>query len=646
MNHPPGVVVHGQGSFPEALRRLLSVPEPEDEDPDATPLVLVSRLDEIPAIKEGLVTNGHRLIVSVSVWRSWIFVGPTWSPGRRGCPRCLLLRVTDSSLGPERRQHEQLGALPGQGIDMAGSGPGVPSLVARYVSAHLDEVLRTIQDSEPERAAWSRVTVLGSQSLEAVQHELIPVANCPICGPPPRSTLPELNEDVPLIKPDPETLRLRVVDVDELSRHISPLGLFRDLKIDLQSPFGASSIELPEIEGRPREPAMGRAESYRQSRAIAILEGLERYCGLHRGGPRLRVRAAFQDLADRAIHPPSFGLHLPESYALPDFPYVPFSEDLVLDWVEAYSFARREPVLVPERAAFWGPRYDKEPTLFYETSNGCALGSCTEEAILHGLRELVERDSFLLTWYLRLKLPEIDLRRRVDSELRGLLRKSELFANCTFRAFLSTMEHGMPSVWLTAVGNDPGGPAVLGGAGAHPDPRKAISGAIEELTKLFLAVAHYYPERREDAVPMLEDSSLVEKLEHHPAVNCLPEARDRFAFLLDRETEPMAISDIPHGTTRKKGEDGMDLRQDLTSVVEGILESEMDVLVVDQTMPELEPLDLCCVKVLVPGMIPITFGHTRRRTVNLPRLEEPARLPYESALPAGMEPGAIPHPFH
>jgi ribosomal protein S12 methylthiotransferase accessory factor len=71
----------------------------------------------------------------------------------------------------------------------------------------------------------------------------------------------------------------------------------------------------------------------------------------------------------------------------------------------------------------------------------------------------------------------------------------------------------------------------------------------------------------------------------------------------------------------------------------------MDVLVVDQTMPELRRNGLTCCRVLVPGLVPMTFGHVNRRTRHLPRLTDGTGLPYRSLLAPGEEIGAVPHPF-
>ncbi|HEU4711115.1 MAG TPA: TOMM precursor leader peptide-binding protein [Pyrinomonadaceae bacterium] len=631
------VAVRGRGLLASILTRRLAAREFRENGAGRSDpvVILVTGVDQTEEFEQ-LVTAGESdAVLFVGLWRSLIYIGPFWRAGRRGCPRCLLTRVTDSPNGPEQ-QGRELVYFEGLDLTPAGTGPAVSHIAATLVETMLAET------QETSSSELSEVTIYNSQTGEIARYSLIPDSTCRTCGDQARSTLPQLTPaSQPLLKPTPDALRLNPIKADELKLYTAPLGLFRNLKIDLQSPFGASSIEVPATKGRPIEPAMGRAVTYRDSRAIAILEGLERYCGMHCGGNRTRIRASFAEVADHAIYPPSLGTHPPESFKSEYFPFREFANDVVIDWVEGHSFAREGPTLVPERVAFWGPRIDGEIAFLYETSNGCALGSSMEEAILHGLRELIERDSFLMTWYRQLELPEIDLRNDVDPEFRAMLGKSELFTGFRFRAFVSTMEYGMPSTWIVAEGQDPNGPAVLAGAGAHPDPREATLGGISELTKLALAIKHYYSERRAEGLEMLDDPFLVQKLEHHPLVNCLPEARGRFSFLLDRKTDPVSLASIPSSTCLTSN----DLRADLALAVRGLLDAGMDVIAVDQTMPELAQSGLVCVKVIVPGLLPMTFGHINRRTENLPRLKG-ATGPYRSALPEGAMLGQNPHPFH
>jgi ribosomal protein S12 methylthiotransferase accessory factor len=89
-----------------------------------------------------------------------------------------------------------------------------------------------------------------------------------------------------------------------------------------------------------------------------------------------------------------------------------------------------------------------------------------------------------------------------------------------------------------------------------------------------------------------------------------------------------------------------DLRDDLLAVLDRYLQTGLDVIAVDQTTPEHRLRDLACVKVLIPGLVPMTFGHHNRRVVGLPRLHVvPQLLGYRSRPLTDDELNPAPHPF-
>jgi ribosomal protein S12 methylthiotransferase accessory factor len=140
---------------------------------------------------------------------------------------------------------------------------------------------------------------------------------------------------------------------------------------------------------------------------------------------------------------------------------------------------------------------------------------------------------------------------------------------------------------------------------------------------------------------MLDDPTLIRRMEDHSLVGALPEARGRYSFLLDRQSPTLALAEIP-GTVV---EHDPDIRGDLRQAVDDLLAAGLEVLVVDQTMPELSRNRLHCVRVVVPGLAPMTFGQINRRTVGLPRLTDGTGVPYDSQLAPGEEVGVVPHPF-
>jgi ribosomal protein S12 methylthiotransferase accessory factor len=70
------------------------------------------------------------------------------------------------------------------------------------------------------------------------------------------------------------------------------------------------------------------------------------------------------------------------------------------------------------------------------------------------------------------------------------------------------------------------------------------------------------------------------------------------------------------------------------------------VIAVDQTTPETRKNGLHCLKVLVPGMLPMTFGYHCTRLTNLDRvLTVPAKLGYAKEPLAPEQLNPHPHPF-
>ena len=89
-----------------------------------------------------------------------------------------------------------------------------------------------------------------------------------------------------------------------------------------------------------------------------------------------------------------------------------------------------------------------------------------------------------------------------------------------------------------------------------------------------------------------------------------------------------------------------DLKDDLQDILQRFRRLNLDVIVVDQSTPITKRNGLFCVKVLIPGMLPMTFGHHLTRVKGLERvLTVPMKLGFaEKPLTyEGLNP--YPHPF-
>jgi ribosomal protein S12 methylthiotransferase accessory factor len=294
---------------------------------------------------------------------------------------------------------------------------------------------------------------------------------------------------------------------------------------------------------------------------------------------------------------------------------------------------------VPQQLAYYSSSCGQG--FVYETSNGCALGGSLEEAVFYGIMEVVERDSFLLTWYAQLPLPRLDPYSAGDRELELMIGRLQAVAGFELHLYNATMENGIPGIWAIAKNQKPKGIHMICAAAAHPDPVRAVKGALHELSGMMLTLDEKIEANRSAYENMLHDSALVRTMDDHSMVYSLPEAEKRLHFLLggDRPLRTFA-EEFRRPPARA------DLTDDLKDVLHTFRELGMDVIVVDQTAPELGRNGLHCVKVLIPGMLPMTFGHHLIRVEGLKRvLNVPAKLGYAKQPLRKEQLNVHPHPF-
>jgi ribosomal protein S12 methylthiotransferase accessory factor len=480
-------------------------------------------------------------------------------------------------------------------------------------------------------------------------HRFLPDPHCPDCGYLPDDS-PEAAAIVirPALKLSERSYRTRSL-TENKARLLelysdAETGMVTNITKDPNNLYAAVSarIGLPDR----AERGFGRGLDFEESLVAAIAEALERFGGVRPGGKRTRVRSSFNELGNRALDPTTLGLPSEAQYARPTCPYLRYHHDLVFNWVWGYSFRRREPMLVPELHAYY--RFDRDASdrpFAFEISNGCAIGCCLEEAILHGLLEIAERDAFLMTWYAGLPVPRIDLRSVQDPSIALMVERLEHMTGYTVHAFDTTMEQRIPSFWVMAVDeeNRSGTAKMVCAAGSSLDPERGLASALQEVAPLAWWIPARYQDERPRALRMLEDDDLVVRMEDHSLLYSLPEAWHRLSFLYET-TEQLSLAEAFRDTCEQV--ESQDLAVDLDRVINRYLATALDVIVVDQTTPEHELGGFRCVKVLVPGTLAMTFGNHARRTDGIERLRTvPVRLGYRSAPLTEADLNLRPHPF-
>ena len=565
-------------------------------------------------------------------------IGPISQKNTPGCSQCADLRrlMAGRDRQEMRDMQQKLRDKGGTQIDAAASHSGLLHM-ACLVAAEIKKAIEGKQSNVDKQ-----VLLINMKTLNTSRHLFLPDPLCAICGKLPEDS-PTAAEIMLQSSPKVSLDSYRSRSIADLSNFLTSdyldqqIGFLNNKMIDLVPPFADVSVNLPLFIGD--EGAAGRTNSYAVSELTAILEALERYCGIEPHGKRTVVNDSYNNLKEQALNPLELGVHAKENYEQPHFPFRSFDPNRPMNWVWGYSFLQERPILVPELLAYYSLGCGEG--FVYETSNGCALGGSFEEAIMYGILEVVERDSFLLTWYAQLSLPRLDPYSSNDVELKLMIDRARAVGGYDIYLYNATMENGIPSVFALAKNRKQSGLNIICAGGAHPDPIRATKSAVHELAGMMLTLDEKFEKGKEGYKKMLSDSSLVKKMDDHGMLFGLPETEERLQFLLNNN-RPLKNFNEEFTSAEKRA----DLTDDLQDMLQAFRRLNLDIIVVDQTTPEIKKNGLYCVKVIIPGMLPMTFGHHLTRVTGLERvLNVPMELGYTKQPLTIEQLNPYPHPF-
>ena len=297
----------------------------------------------------------------------------------------------------------------------------------------------------------------------------------------------------------------------------------------------------------------------------AIMEAFERYSAEFRN--EKTVKGNYNQISKE------FNALDPESLILPrDLPY---NDDVVLRWVWGFDILNGEEILVPVSAVYHPYTPLSDLHIFRTNTNGLASGNTIEEAILHGLMEVIERDAW--------SLAELSKRggRVIRTDSPVIMELMEKFRRAGVEILLRDITSDLKVPVVAAVSDDVvlKDPALLTiGFGAHPEPEVACIRAILEVAQSRLVQIQG---AREDTIK----AEIMRRAgyERMKRIN-------RHWFENDEEIE---LKELP-------GFSNEDIKEDIEFTLRSLRKRGFErVIVVDLTRKELE---VPTVRVIVPGL--------------------------------------------
>ncbi|AXV37183.1 MAG: methanogenesis marker 1 protein [Methanobacterium sp. BRmetb2] len=232
----------------------------------------------------------------------------------------------------------------------------------------------------------------------------------------------------------------------------------------------------------------GKGATKSQAKASAMMEAFERYSAEIQKEDLSKkfISGNFNDL-ENSINP--------ESLILPQISFD--AEKTELLWVKSIDAGNDQEFLVPANAVYHPFTAPDTFSLFKSNTNGLASGNELEEAIFHGILEVIERDAWSLFEAKRESKPEIDCTDSENTIIRELVSK---FQEKGISVKLVDLTADIKATTIAAVADDTvlKDPALLTlGVGTHLDPEIA---AIRALTEVAQSRATQIHGTREDTV--------------------------------------------------------------------------------------------------------------------------------------------------
>lgn len=232
----------------------------------------------------------------------------------------------------------------------------------------------------------------------------------------------------------------------------------------------------------------GKGSNEVQARISAMMESFER-CLAERSGVNKNVQESIvskEFIETPEIASGSHSLIEPHSLLLSE-KLMPASR---IEWTTGWDLLKKEEVLVPSNAVYHP--YDTpglSVKLFRTNTNGLAAGNTIEEAIFHGLLEVLERDALSIAEFNRFPGKEIVLTEDDGENYRLAQMCKE--KGIDIKLWLLFHDTDVPTVVAALDDVQLKDPALLVmGAGSHLDPSIAVRRAITEAAQSRVVQIH------------------------------------------------------------------------------------------------------------------------------------------------------------
>lgn len=306
------------------------------------------------------------------------------------------------------------------------------------------------------------------------------------------------------------------------------------------------------------------------------------------------IFASYKHLEKQAIHPSEFALFHKVQYNKEGFILNEFTEDIELTWFPTIDLTNGKETFLPGQFIYMPFRERNNKYITSTTSTGLAAHTDYYKAILTGIFEAIERDSFVITWMQNIVSEKIVITNEIKEYI------DEHFpAKYEWHFFDITYDINVPTILGFCFGGSDFGKFIASASATRATYGEALIKVIQEIGQA-IPYFRYILDETKEWIPS-DDFNLINNFEKH---SILYTKRQDLCHIFDKwiqakESKEIDLFEKPDKTDK----------DEVRKIVEILKDKNYNVLFKDITTYDIRQLGFYSIKVFVPQLIQLSGSY-------------------------------------
>lgn len=357
-------------------------------------------------------------------------------------------------------------------------------------------------------------------------------------------------------------------------------------------------------------------------------EGLERYC-LEKYNPKISFVGSAQNINIDYLDPSSFDAFSDNQLAKSNYKKFRMNNKSLFRWTTGFSLGRKKSLLIPAQLVSFNVPMKNEPTILSPISTGTAAGLSLDDAVYRGICEIIERDSFMISYLNKLPSPHVHLQSIKDTRIQRILNKLKRY-KLEVIVLDTTTDLKIPAFAALTLDKTGLGPAFSIGLKAGFDIKESIIGAIEEslMTRSWIRDKFIYLN------PDYKQEKIIQSLEDRACFWFPVDMIKKLEFWLENKNIKRFTNDeliFPENT--------------LKASVALIEKNKMEIIYVDITHKTIKKNGFWVIRTIIPQLHPLYLDEQYPYFGGRRLYEAPIKMKFFKRIKTESQLNNIPHPF-